>query len=162
DGDSCWPGSIIQCPSQNLGELVPITGTSFHLRYSSYRAPGRGVTLVDIPLSGAELPASLLRIDLDVSIAGRHFLKSFPPTPNQRYSLTWDGLDIYGREARQGGRIAVVRIGYVYTAVTYREPAALIASFAAFGPALTNSRLRQEVTLWQENSVRLGALPAQV
>jgi RHS repeat-associated protein len=162
DGDCTSAGSIIQCQTQNLGEVVPISGTSFHLRYSSDRAPGRGVSLVDIPLSGSQLPASLRRIDLDVSIAGRHFLASFPPTPNQRYALTWDGLDIYGREARQGGRVAVVRVGYVYTALTYRSPAALIASFAAFGQALTNSRLRSEVTLWQEHSVRLGGLPAAV
>jgi len=158
--DSTACGSIIQCQSQNLGEVVPISGTPFHFHYSSDRAPGRAVTLVDIPLSGSQLPSSLLRIDLDISLAGRRFFASFPPTPNQHYAFTWDGLDVYGREAQQGGRLAVVRVGYVYGWV-YRTPAQLVASFAAFGGALIGNRER-EVAVFQVNSVRLGALPAQV
>src|SRR5262249_14336984 len=148
------------CQSQNLGEVVPISGTPFHLRYSSDRAPGRHVALVDIPLSGPQLPSSLRRIDVEITIAGRRFLASFPPTPNQHYTFTWDGLDAYSRDARQGV-VAVVRVGYVYGLV-YRSPAVATISFAAFGLAAIGNRARLEVTIWQESRVRLGGLPGPV
>jgi RHS repeat-associated protein len=160
DEDCNSAGSIIQCQTQNLAEVVPVSGTPFHLRYSSDRAPGRAVALVDIPLSGSQLPSSLRRITLEISLAGRRFFASFPSTPNQHYAFTWDGLDVYGREAQQGGRVAVVRVGYIYGWV-YETPAQVAASFASFGGALIGNGER-EVAIFQENTVRLGALPAQV
>ena len=50
----------------------------------------------------------------------------------------------------QGQQPVTVRIGYTYQAV-YQEPADFAQSFAALsGVAITSSRARQEITLWQE------------
>lgn len=102
--DTDVSGSIISCQSQTLGEAVPITGTPFQLHYGSDRMPGRkDAYTLDIPLSGATLPTSLRRIELQVSVAGKKFTQNFGPTPNQHYSFSWDGKDAYGRTV-QGGR----------------------------------------------------------
>jgi len=148
-------GSIIECQSQTLGERIGVTGTPFNLNYRSDRTPGRksGWT-VDIPLSGASVPASLKRIDTEVSVAGRTFAQSFPAAANQARHFQWDGLDAYGREL-PGTAVLQTRIGYVYDGA-YMTPSALGNAFAAFGGALSGSRARQEVTIWQESAVAMG------
>ena len=88
DCPSAQPGSIIECQNQVLGESILVTGTSFKLNYRSNRVPGRKAALAQIiTLSGATVPASLLRIKLEITIAGRRFTQSFPATPNQRHTL---------------------------------------------------------------------------
>ncbi|PYN29993.1 MAG: hypothetical protein DMD98_19795 [Candidatus Rokuibacteriota bacterium] len=158
DDDCTEAGSIIQCQSQTLGEIVPVTGTPFHLRYASDRTPRRGRTL-NIPLSGTQLPASLRRVELEVSVAGRGFAQSFPATPDQRTTFTWDGQDAYGRQL-QGATPATVRVGYVYESV-YQAPAQLAQSFAALsGIPLTGNPGRQEITIWQESRSFVGSFGA--
>jgi RHS repeat-associated protein len=152
-------GSIIECQNQVLGESVGIAGTPFSLNYRSDRAPGqKAAYTVEIPLSGASLPASLLRIDLEISVAGRQFAQSFPPAPNQRHSFTWDGKDAYGRTL-QSAVPATVRVGDVYVGV-YQTPAQQESSFAAAsgvpGFSFTNNRATNEITFWQETRIRLG------
>ena len=143
DDDCKVAGSIIQCESQSLGETLPITGTPFHLRYASDRMLGRRPAL-DIPLSGAQLPASLRSIELEILVAGQRFSQAFAPTPNQRYLFAWDGKDAYGRDIRSA-QPATVRVGYVYAAV-YQEPEQLARSFAVFsGVPLQANRARQEI-----------------
>jgi hypothetical protein len=143
-------GSIIECQSQTLGEAVDLVGTPFSLHYQSDRVRGRKAAYsLNISLSGASVPASLKRIDLELLVAGRQFTASFPAAPNQSYLFVWDGLDAYGRLA-QGKQIATARVGYVYDAV-YLEPASFEQAFAQFsGVPITGSRARQEITLWQE------------
>jgi RHS repeat-associated protein len=107
-------GSTIECEMQALRESVPIAGTPYSLNYSSARAPGRLVAnQITIPLSGATIPASLLRIGVDVTIAGvsRHF--DYPAQANQTATFTWDGLDSFGRRL-QGTQIADINLSYVY------------------------------------------------
>ncbi|MBI3344311.1 MAG: hypothetical protein HY028_05585, partial [Gammaproteobacteria bacterium] len=149
-------GSIIECQNQTLGERVAITAIPYTLNYRSDRVPGRKTEYsLDIPLSGASIPGSLKRIDLEIEVAGRQFTQSFTAAPNQKYSFTWDGKDAYGRTL-QGDQPALVRIGYVYDAV-YQSPAQLVQSFAAFsGIPITVSRARQEITLWQASQSTLG------
>ena len=117
DDDCNEEGSIIQCLSQTVTDMVPITGTPFQLRYGSERTRGRTAAFtLDIPLSGNKVPASLTRIQLEISLAGRLFTQTFPATPNQRTTFTWDGRDVYGRDV-QGARVATVRVGYVYRGI---------------------------------------------
>ncbi|MEO8133023.1 MAG: RHS repeat-associated core domain-containing protein [Betaproteobacteria bacterium] len=163
-GDPCIQtgSSIIECENQILGETIGVVGTRFGLHYKSDRAPGRKTAYtLEIPLSGATLPASLRRIELEVLVAGRRFAQSFSPAPNQRQSFTWDGKDAYDREV-QGTAEVTVRIGYVYGGV-YREPLQDQRSFGAFASAvLTGSVARQEVTIWQESRRTLGTLRAPI
>ncbi|MDE2179981.1 MAG: tandem-95 repeat protein [candidate division NC10 bacterium] len=150
-------GSIVGYQNQTLGEALRVAGTPFSLFYKSDRVPGRvAARTLDISLSAAAVPASLKRIDLEVLVAGRLFTQSFPPTPNQRMTFTWDGLDVYVRRV-QGQSPATVRIGYVYDAV-YQ----VTSRFGYNGNGiLTGNRARQEVTLWRTDTVPIGPWDAR-
>ncbi len=153
-------GSVIGIFNQTLGESLPITGTPFRLNYLSSRTRDyRDAFRAEIPLIGADVPASLQRIDLKVTVAGKDFTRSFdaPVQPNETFTFEWDGKDAYGRTV-QGAQTASVRVGYVYPAV-YLEPDRFQASFAQFGGSpLTTDRTRQELTVWQEWERPLGVL----
>ena len=146
---------------QTLGERLPLRGTPFSLNYRSDRVPGRKTaSTINIRLSGASVPASLMRIQLIIDIAGRQFFTpSFPAAPNQSYVFTWDGLDAYGRRLN-GAQTASIRIGYAYPAVYY-EPAQFVRSFAAAGPRISANRARLEVTLWQQSQSSIEAPDAR-
>jgi len=150
-------GSIIECENQILGESIPLTGTTMSLQYASDRVPGRQqANTLNIPLSGASVPASLKRIDLEIYLAGRKFEHSAEGKPNQKYTFTWDGKDGYGRKL-SGAQKAKIRIGFAYDPV-YSTPAELQAAFARFtGVPLEGSRARNEVRIWQEMEVEIGA-----
>ena len=164
----CKGGSIIECQNQVLRERIGVVGTPFTLNYRSDRVPGRRAAYtLDIPLSGATIPASLKRIELDIRVAGRRFTKSFAPTPRQRYTFAWDGNDAYGRPVPSAVP-ATVRIGYVYGLV-YQEPAlvngvlAFDASFARIsGVPYTVRRDTREMTLWQQLLTHLGTTRAHL
>ena len=62
----------IERETQVTRESVAIPGTSVTLNYTSDRAPGRLTDYVlQIPLSGDTVPASLKRIDLEIEVAGQ-------------------------------------------------------------------------------------------
>jgi len=107
-------------------------------------------------LSGETVPATLQRIDLELSIAGRVITQSFPAAPNQSHTFTWDGLDAYGRTV-SGEQALRVRIGYVYPGF-YNMPPALAASFgAASGQVIPgNIPSRQPAILWQTYANQMG------
>jgi len=107
--------SIVDCANQSLGESIPLQGTPYALEYDSSRA-GRTQYSADIELSGASVPASLKRIDLRITIAGRDESFSFDPQPNLTYAYTWDGTDEFGRKV-SGARKAEVKVTYVYPMV---------------------------------------------
>ncbi|HVF63172.1 MAG TPA: RHS repeat-associated core domain-containing protein [Casimicrobiaceae bacterium] len=154
-------GSIIECQNQVLGERVGLVGTPFTLNYRSARAPGRNAArILRIPLSGASVPASLKRIELDVQVAGRSFPQTFAAAPNQQTSFTWDGIDAYGRTL-QGAQPAAISIGYVYDGV-YTTPANSSVSFAAFGGASLSANVtRSEITVSQSLQATIGPLDAR-
>jgi RHS repeat-associated protein len=142
-------GSIVECQNQTLGESVGIVGTPFSLNYRSDLVPGRSAAnRLYNQLSGTPIPDSLVRIDLEIVVAGRKFFQQFPAAPNQSYTFVWDGKDAYGR-ALQGQQPINVRIGYVYPAV-YQTPAEFAESFAVIsGLPLTGNSARREITWWQ-------------
>ena len=173
DSDCPTEGSLIGCESQTLGQAASLAGTPFRLMYSSARVNGDHNTYrLTIPLSGASVPASLLRIDLVIHVAGRGFSQSFPAAPDQSYAFTWDGKDGYGRTV-QGRQPVNVTIGYVYPCHYWTPSERSGASFSAvFGQMPANGtpaaycRSQLEVTLfqrwqgslggWQSRSVGLG------
>jgi hypothetical protein len=161
DEFDCQRGSVIECQNLVLGESVAVAGSPFRLHYGGDRVPGRkGAYTISIPLSGATVPSSLERIELDVSVAGRLFQLTVPAEPQQRTSFTWDGLDSYGR-LLQGAQPIQVQIGYVYEAV-YAEPAAFGQTFAQFsGVPISVNRTRQEITLKKSWRGLIGAWDAR-
>lgn len=156
--DQCLrPGSIIGTERQTLGEAVPLVGTPFQLIYQSDRVSGSPARLT-IPISGATVPESLKRIELQVTVAGRVFTETFSATPSQTYDFEWDGTNVYG-QLTQGRQPVVVRLGYVYDSL-YQQPAAGNRSFALPGvTALTNPG-RQELTLSREFRDYIGVQDA--
>lgn len=158
DKPTCRPGSIIECQNQTLGEALAVAGTPFRLHYQSDRVPGRkAANTLQIPVSGATIPASLTRIDVAITVAGRLSTATLAALPNQTYTFTWDGRDAYGRSL-QGNQPVTIRIGYVYPAV-YQEPAQFGASFGAVsGAPISGSRARGEITIWQEQAGTLSTI----
>ncbi len=159
DEDCVRKGSIIGCMNQTLGEAVGVTGTGSSLHYASDRSHGYAASRrLEIPLGGASVPQSLVRIDLVVSVAGRSFYRQFPAAPNQRYAFSWDGKDAYGREVLGSQRV-VVRVGYVYKRV-YTGPARTGRSFAVVGFGVTVPS-RAEGVIWQTWEGRIGSWNAR-
>ncbi|HET9528736.1 MAG TPA: LamG-like jellyroll fold domain-containing protein, partial [Blastocatellia bacterium] len=151
-------GSIIGCESQTLGEVVEVTGTPFSLNYNTGRVPGRKASYtLTIPLSDSSIPASVARIDLEVTIAGRKFTQSFPRQTNLTTTFTWDGKDAYGR-TMQGAQRAVVRISYVYQGV-YQQTNNF--GYNGNGVAIFGNPTRQEVLLPTSFVSTVGALDAR-
>lgn len=154
-------GSIIECENQVLGERLPVAGTPYTLNYRSDRAPGRlAARSLDIPLTGAAVPASLERVELEVSVAGRTFAYSLPARPHLAYRFAWDGKDAYGRTL-QGAQAVKIRIGFTYPGSYQRTVRfgyngnGTISGSGKGGPMLGT---RQEVTLWRESSATLGGV----
>ncbi len=107
--------STIRCQRQSLGEDLTIAGTPYSLHYESDRQHGR-LPELQVPLSGASLVGSVLGITLQVNVAGRKFVESFPAQPNQTTTFSWDGTDAYGR-LLQGGQPIAVNVANVYQGV---------------------------------------------
>ena len=170
--DGCdWVGSIIQCHNQTVAEQLPVTGTGYRLRHQSDRTPGYlAAYTIDIPISGATVPASLKRIRLELAIAGRRFTHDLSAAPNQSFRFTWDGLDAYGRRLLGAAQL-YVKIGYVYD-LFYFPPADAAQAFAQISRAAgtgTSSGItlavpdvtRNEVTISQEYKTSVGAWDAR-
>lgn len=152
EDSDCPTGCVIEAQSQTLGEEIPVVGTPFSLHYRSDRVPGRKTgNMMFVPLSGGDaLPASLKRIDLRITVAGRVFEESFGPQPDRDYMFSWDGLDAYGRPV-SGQQRARVEVGYLYPGVYYK-PAEVPQSFGLFtgsGEFISRMPSREEATLWR-------------
>jgi RHS repeat-associated protein len=153
--------SIIECQNRTLGEDLRLTGLPFRLHYRSDRAFDRvEARTLEIPVSGASVPAPLVRIELDVTILGREFQQTLPPAPNQTATVVWDGLDAFGRLV-QGVQSAHVRIGYVYHG-SYQNPAGFRQSFAALsGTPLGVNVARMEITSFRDLEMPIGYFDAR-
>lgn len=69
--------SSIGCRTQTLEEDVPVVGTPFQLHYLSDRVQGHYAdSVLNIPLSATPVPDSLIRIELEIHVAGRLFTHS--------------------------------------------------------------------------------------
>lgn len=160
DGGCKKSGSTILCDDQVLGEQAPITGTPYTLHYISDRVPGRRADdALEIPLTGATVPATLSRVDLTIEVAGRTIQESFQPAPNLSKAFVFDGKDAYGRPV-QGRQVVDVKLDYVYPAV-YREPGSFQASFASLGGAsISGNRTRQEISVSQTWKGKVGGIEA--
>ncbi len=151
-------GSIIECETQVLREVLPLAGTEFSLNYASNRVPGRkDYRTMRIPLSGPAVPASLKRIDLEVKVGGLSWKESFAPLPSQTYDFVWDGHDGLGRSL-QGSQGAEAMVRFTYDGVYART-----AQFGAVaGVALTGSMSRNELYMTRRREQAVGIWDARV
>jgi len=159
--------STVLCQTMALGESVKVAGTDLTLNYRSNRVPGRRSAFQTlIPLTGDNANGDILRIDLEVLVAGHRFEYSFPDTQhpgviigaaNQSFPFdAWDGTDAYGRQT-QGQQPVTVRVGHVFSA-EYTEPFdTREPSFGVISDSMvTLAPARDEVTLWQQWKTNLG------
>jgi RHS repeat-associated protein len=157
-------GSIIGCQNQELGEAVNIAGTPFSLHYEDGRVPGHKADYtLNIPLSNASVPGSLKRIELEIFVAGEDFKQSFPAAPNQNYTFTWDGKDVYGRKL-VGISPITVNIGYAYGtgyATINNATYSSFSAFAQYGNSLTASSRGNEIIIWKRWKGYIGAWDAR-
>jgi hypothetical protein len=128
DPDVSASGNIL-FQNQALRQTAEVLGTPFTLTYQSDRQLDRAtLNTMTIPLSGPTVPASLSRIEMQIQVAGRRFLETFPPLPNQSATFTWDGVDAYGRMPQGWQRVAV-EVRFVYPRL-YNQPAQDPRAFA--------------------------------
>jgi RHS repeat-associated protein len=148
--------SFVEERSRIFHEDIPIPGADMTLHYASNRVQGYK-TVIDVPASGGQVPASLKRIIVRVSLAGRTFKQILAPLPNQKATFVWDGLDHLGRPV-SSSTTAHTRVGFVYDAV-YLSPGDFEMAFAQAGGDVIEIRARQEVTSWKRDRlpVPLGA-----
>lgn len=114
-------GSRIGVAQQSVGESIPVAGTPFSLAYNSRRVVGfRSGQDNTVVLTGPSVPASLIRVELDVFFGGKKQHFEFAPAPNLVHDVAWDGTDAYSR-AVYGATRATFTIRYVYPRL-YQTP----------------------------------------
>lgn len=158
-------GSILECQGQVMGESMPVAGTGLSLNYRSDRVPGRTAAYsLTLPITNTiSVPASLDAVQTKLVVAGRLVEETFPPDADQIYTVTWDGLDAYGRRV-QGPTPAELCVGFDYQR-NYDE--IVDATERAFGyngggDLITASR-GSVATFWRcyaDNPVAGGVVPA--
>ena len=145
-------GSVIQCESQSLGQLVAVPATHVTLAYHGHRTRGwEPDHEIALQLTQESYPASLKAVVVEAEIAGQRFEQRLEAAPGLRSSIFWDGRDAYGRLI-QGRQRARVRVGHVYAGVYGNAP-----RFGVQGDGpISGSSTREEVTLWRETEVPIG------
>lgn len=142
--------SYVEDRSRIFHEDIPIAGTDLTLHYASNRVDGYK-TIISVPASGSNVPASLERIIVQVDIAGRRFNKILPAMSNQIAEFAWDGRDQLGRVVT--GRVSAhVKIGFEYFAV-YRFGSRSGLAFGQPGTGSTGIDTRIRMTRWQETGM---------
>jgi RHS repeat-associated protein len=151
-------GSVIECENQILGEDLPLVGSEQQLHYRSDRVPGRvAARTVDIPLVGASVPVTLVRIDLTVDVAGQRLEESFEPVADLDYSFVWNGRDGFGRRVN-GAQLATIEIDYVYDLIQYLEPEGWARAWGRPGRPMVMSPRPREMSLSQTMTTTFGGI----
>jgi RHS repeat-associated protein len=140
--------SFVEQRSRILHEDINIPGTAMNFHYTSSRVAGFNPGVFSIPASGDTVPGSLIKIIVDVKIAGKTYQVSLPAAPNQLAEIEWDGLDYLGRPAF-GPLIGYVRIGFVYYGLYYR-PNPMGRSFGQSGISTLMIPTQQEIIFWEK------------
>jgi len=144
-------GSHVDDRGRILHEDISIPGTDMTLHYASNRAKGYE-TVIDVPASGENVPDTLKRILVQVSVSGRTFEKAFDPLPNQKAIFVWDGLDHLGKRVKKPA-FAHIKIGFVYDAIYYSADGISFKAFGRLGTEITGIRARFQIVLWKRDMI---------
>ncbi len=150
DSKGCY-NSFVEERSRIFHEDIPIAGTDMTLHYASNRVEGYK-TIISVPVSGPTVPFSLKGIFVKVEIAGRTFMQSLSPLPNQKATFFWNGLDYLGNKT-QGVVTAHVHIGFVYDTFYY-SPDEFAKGFAQAGRNNTGIKALKEATFWKDFNIK--------
>ncbi|MHC4269644.1 MAG: NHL domain-containing protein [Planctomycetota bacterium] len=153
-----YTSSYVERKSRIFHEDVPVPGTDFTLHYASNRVKGYK-TVLNVPVSGDSVPASLKEIKVTIQMAGQVFEQTLAPLPDQKIEQLWDGLDYLGNTVT-GSIKADVSIGFVYDAFYY-SPVDFEQSFAQAGSDITAIKARQEIISWKRSQSTITVFPEQ-
>ncbi|MBW2582180.1 MAG: tandem-95 repeat protein, partial [Deltaproteobacteria bacterium] len=144
--------SYVEDRSRIFNEDIPVPGTDLMLHYASNRVAGYKHEIT-VPVSGDTIPGSLNKIIVKLIVAGNEFEQILDPQPHQSAEFVWNGQDCFGNYVTNGaeGRI---QIGFAYDGVYQKT-----AKFGYNGNGnITGSRTRQEVTLWNYDTIMIDAM----
>ncbi len=102
--------------SRGLREEFTIPGSKVRLVYTSATARGYLSTL-ELVLTPREVPPTLERVELRISIEGTLFQRTFEADPDLKFTYAWRGLNVY-KQRVSGTTTAVVKVGYHYVDCT--------------------------------------------
>ena len=86
--------SSILVESQSIVESIPLADSGIHLVYHSARAKDY-LSTIQLQLTPDEIPSSLLKVRIKITIEGVVQEKVFEADTNIRYTYAWDGLNEY-------------------------------------------------------------------
>lgn len=113
-------GSVINVDDQSLLETIKVSGTNYHLVYSSDKVKGnRSLYKIDIPLTSGSFvnPGYINGIKLNIYIAGKNIDLNFTnPDSSMLHEFFWDGKDANG-DPIDGSNIAEIEISADYDSV---------------------------------------------
>ncbi|ABW66652.1 NHL domain-containing protein [Desulfosudis oleivorans] len=150
--------SYVNIRSRILHEDIPLPGTGMSLHYASNWVKGASI-IIDVPVSGASVPASLKQIIVNMEVAGRMFEQVLAPLPNQAAKFVWDKRDYRG-DWVEIPVVAHIHIGFEYGGVYYEAEADYKKAFAQSGAdTVTNVPSRQNVILWETHETQITPIP---
>ena len=89
------PGkSSILVESQSVLESIDLANSGIKLVYHSARAKDY-LSTIQLQLTPDQVPTSLLKVHIRITIEGVVHEKVFEADPNIRYTYAWDGLNEY-------------------------------------------------------------------
>lgn len=113
---SCPSKSALLAESQVVQESINIPGTSLNLIYHSSKVTGY-LSTIELQLTPENIPSSLYRVHLKITIEGILFEKVFEADPLIKFTYSWNRLNIYKQKV-YGVTTATVRVGYQYSDCT--------------------------------------------
>lgn len=94
------PGqSSILVESQSIMESISLADSGINLVYHSARAKDY-LSTIQLQLTPDQVPDSLLKVRIRITIEGVVHEKVFEADPNIRYTYAWDGLNEYRQVKR--------------------------------------------------------------
>ncbi len=138
--------SFVEERSGVFHEDVPIPGTNMTLHYASDRVDGNK-TIITVPASGSVVPASLNRIVVKLTVAGKTYEQILPPEPQQKADFLWDGKDYLGRTVEYP-LVAQVGVGFEYEMVFFLSSGGTM-SFGRAGLLPSLIRGRDKKIYWK-------------
>ena len=93
--------SSILVESQSVLESINLADSGIKLVYHSARAKDY-LSTIQLQLTPENVPASLLKVHIRITIEGVVHEKVFEADPNIRYTYAWDGLNEYRQVKNEG------------------------------------------------------------